>query len=65
VFSEAVVEDFYIFEGIASGGGFIEEDLIADVRSLVSAVEGFLSGIFVAVTFGVYASLDAQALRYW
>lgn len=60
MFSEAIVEDFDILEGIAAGSSFIEEDLIADRGCFVSAVEGFLRGVVVAVTFGAHALRDAE-----
>jgi len=64
VFSEAVIEHFDVFEGIASGLFFIEEDLVANCCALVSPVEGLHRGIVVTVSFGAHALPDAKGLEH-
>ena len=64
MFSKTVIEDFDIAEGITSGCGFIDKDRIADSGGLVSAVEGLLSGIVVAVTFGAHALDDTKGFEH-
>lgn len=64
MFSEAVIKHFYVFKGVAAGSIFVEKDIVTDCRCLVSAIEGFLSGVVIAVTFSAHALLNAEGLQH-
>ena len=61
VFSELVIKYLDILAGIAAGSRFIEEYFISDGRGFVSAVNGYLCGVILAIALRDHALFDPKA----